>query len=337
MLRTLSAGTSVDSLKKEAKAWLKAVRDGDAEAIARLTRVYPGAGDPPVLRDLQHAIALEFFAKNWQDLTEQIAALQSDDPRVAAHRALLLAAGRGDLGVVRQLLDARPEIIDLRGNLEGQTGRRTALHLAVAHQPVVQLLLERGANPNVRDEGDNAFPLHFVAENQNLPIIKLLIEHGADPIGAGDYHELEVLGWATAWDYVDVKPDIVDYLLAHGARHNIYSATAVGDVAAVRAVVAHDCAALDRPMDRTNHRRRPLHLAIVKRQPQVVATLLELGAQIDVEDAAGLTPLDQAALANQPSIAARLLDRGAALRLPAAVALQRMDVVETIVRADPGC
>jgi len=335
MLRTLSAGTSVDSLKKEAKAWLKAVRDGDADAIARLTRVYPGARQPPVLRDTQHAIALEFFAKNWQDLIDQIAGLHSSDPRTAAHRALMLAAGRGDVDTVKRLLDAGPEIVNLRGNLEGQTGRRTALHLAVAHEPVVRLLLDRGANPNIRDEGDNAYPLHFAAENQNLAIITLLIEHGADPIGGGDLHELEVLGWATAWDYVDVKPDIVHYLLAHGARHNIYSATAVGDSEAVRAVVAHDRAALDRPMDRTNHRRRPLHLAIIKRQPQVVATLLELGAQVDVEDAAGLTPLDQAALANQPSMVAKLMDRSAALRLPAAVALQRMDVVETIVRAEP--
>ena len=133
MLRTLSAGTSVDSLKKEAKAWLKAVRDGDADAIARLTRVYPGAQQPPVLREIQHAIALEFFAKNWQDLIDQIAGLQSSDPRTAAHRALMLAAGRGDVDTVKRLLDARPEIVNLRGNLEGQTGRRTALHLAVAH------------------------------------------------------------------------------------------------------------------------------------------------------------------------------------------------------------
>jgi len=336
MLRTLTAGTSIDSLKKEAKAWLKAIRDGDADAIARLTRVYPGAQQPPVLRDTQHAIAREFFAKNWQDLTDQIAALQSTDPSTVTHRALMLAAGRGDLEAVKRLLDARPEIINLRGNLEGQTGRRTALHLAVAHEPVVRLLLDRGADPNIRDDGDNAYPLHFAAENQDLAIIKLLLERGADPTGAGDLHELEVLGWATAWDYVDVKPDIVRYLLAHGARHNIYSATAVGDTEAVRAVVAHDRAALDRPMDGTNHRRRPLHLAIIKRQPQVVATLLELGARLDVEDAAGLTPLDQAALANQQSVANLLIARGAALGLPAAIALQRRDVVETIVRADPG-
>ena len=45
-----------------------------------------------------------------------------------------------------------------------------------------------------RDEGDNATPLHFAAENEHLGIIRLLIEHGADPIGIGDYHELDVPG-----------------------------------------------------------------------------------------------------------------------------------------------
>jgi ankyrin repeat protein len=58
----------------------------------------------------------------------------------------------------------------------------------------VKALLERGANPNTRCEGDCATPLHFAAEKGHLGTIRLLVEHGADPIGDGDYHELEVIG-----------------------------------------------------------------------------------------------------------------------------------------------
>ena len=41
-----------------------------------------------------------------------------------------------------------------------------------------------------------------------------------------------MIGWATAWEYVHADPEIVDYLLAHGARHNIFSAVAMGEVEA---------------------------------------------------------------------------------------------------------
>ena len=68
---------------------------------------------------------------------------------------------------------------------------------------MVKTLLDRGADPNIRDEGDNAFPIHFAAERGDLPIVKLLIEHGADPIGAGTGHELDVLGWAVCFDVRD--------------------------------------------------------------------------------------------------------------------------------------
>ena len=335
MTRVLSFGTSLDSLRKEAKAWLKAIRAGDADAVARFARLHHQVPQSPGLRDVHHAIALEFGARGWQDLADQIANLRTTDPRTRAHRALLIAAGQGDVTRVTELLDAHPDILNLRGNLEGHTGRRSALHFAVAHEEVVRLLLERGADPNIRDDGDNACPLHFVAENQNLAIMKLLVEHGADPIGAGDLHELEVIGWATAWDYVTVNSEIVEYLLSHGARHNIFSAVAVGNADAVRTIVEGSPADLDKPMDRTNHRRRPLHLAVIKRQPGVLKALLDLGAQRDVEDAAGLTPLDQAALRDEQAMVKMLIEHGAAVRLPAAVALGRLDVVDAAVRADP--
>ena len=236
-----------------------------------------------------------------------------------------------------QILDAHPDIVSERGALPGHTGLRTALHFAVAHERVVRALLDRGADPNVRDDGDNAFPLHFAAERQDLPVIRLLIEHGADPIGTGDDHELEVIGWATAFDYLTPKPEVVEYLLSHGARHNIFSAVTLGEVETIRALVAQTPADLDRPMDRTNHRRRPLHLAVVKKQPSALAVLMELGADPEALDAAGLTALDQAALDDETGMAQALIDRGAAIRLPAAVALGRTSDIERALGDDPEC
>ena len=55
----------MDTLRKEAKRWLKALRAGDLEARTRLERAYPTAPATPVLRDVQHALAREHGYDNW--------------------------------------------------------------------------------------------------------------------------------------------------------------------------------------------------------------------------------------------------------------------------------
>jgi ankyrin repeat protein len=343
MSRALTSATTLDQLKREAKQWLKALRSGDPEARARLLRAHPDAPPDAGLRHVQHALAREFGFASWARLKAVAPAstaslLTREEPsRDSPLQAILAAADAGDVVGLTALLDAHPELVSERGTLPGHVGLRTALHFGVAHEPVVRRLLARGADPNVRDDGDAAYPLHFAAERQDLPVIRLLLEHGADPIGTGDGHELEVIGWATCWDYVTVQPDVLAYLLAHGARHHLFSATAVGDVEAIRAAAAADRASLARVMDRTNRRRTALHLAVVKRQPAALQSLLALGADPAAHDQSGLTPLDQAALDGEQALADILIAHGAALGLPAAVALGHPADLRRLLAADPGC
>ena len=337
MPRPLTPGTSVEHLRKEAKRWLKDLRANAPDARARLAGAWPAAPPEPGLRDVQYALALEYGFAGWTALTSAADTLgRNAAPLDYALQTLLRAADQGDVTVLIETLNRYPGLINERGILEGHTGLRTALHFGQGHAAIVKALLERGADPNIRDEGDNAFPLHFAAEDGNLEVIRLLVEHGAQTVaGEGDDHQLDIIGWATCFPNVETKPDVVEYLLAHGARHTLHSAVAVGDVDSILARARENPAAIERPMDRVNRHRRALHLAVVKNQPASVAALLALGADPNSRDAGGLSPLDEAAIANQRDIANLLLEHGGELTLASAVAFERTDDVERLLRDDP--
>jgi uncharacterized protein len=331
MVRKLTSRSSLEGLKREAKRWFKALQANDAAARARFERSHPKPPPTPALRDVQHALAREFGLRNWAELKARTSAQLG---KRAELTALLEAADSGDAARVAQLLDDDPSLINERGVLGGHSGLRTALHFGVHHRDVVKALLDRGADPNIRDEGDDAMPLHFAAERGDLEVVKLLVEHGADTVGDGTMHELNALGWAICWDYVHQK-EVADYLLAHGARHTIHTAVALGDIEVIREIARVSPADVDRPMDGTNRRRRPLHLAVVKKQPKALEALIQVGADVNARDASGLTALDQAALDAEIDMAKMLVANGARIDLPAAVALERTEDLEGLLREDP--
>jgi hypothetical protein len=65
MPREISSATRLDTLRKEAKRWLRQLRDGDAQARERVSNVYPDAQPEPGLRDVQHALAREYGYESW--------------------------------------------------------------------------------------------------------------------------------------------------------------------------------------------------------------------------------------------------------------------------------
>jgi ankyrin repeat protein len=343
MSKPLPARANFEQLRKQAKFLLKGHQSASAESMARIRENHPRhrsssdteiAGARFTLADAQLTIAREYGFETWAKLKAQIA-LHTPDSLIAEKVAALRdSAGRGDLASLNALLDAHPELIDEPGG----PGVRTALHQAVfgRSEAAVKLLLDRGANPNIRCEGDNAYPLHFAVEKNLVPIVHLLVEHGGDTIGEGDYHELGVIGWASAWSHIPADPATVEYLLAHGARHNIFSAVAMGATEAIRELVRRTPADLERRMNGTKMRSMPLHLAVLKRQAGSLTTLLDLGANTESLAEGGLTSLDLAALMGQTEMANVLIEHGAKVRLPAAIALNRRSDVERLLARDPG-
>jgi ankyrin repeat protein len=198
-----------------------------------------------------------------------------------------------DLDKVRLLLAKGADV-----NARSKQGR-TPLIIASTYDgnsAVVKLLLDKGAAVNARDEAHGT-PL---IRSADPAIAKLLIDHGADvnakdAIGATAL--MNAVGGATtmgsaAW---------VNMLLKKGADVNAVSAASGGAVAEVK----------NGPINLGLF--TPLLLAAAFGPPELVQTLLDAGANVNVKDVRGMTPLMLAIASdhNDPAIVKLLLDRGA--------------------------
>jgi ankyrin repeat protein len=277
----LPARASLEYLKKLAKDRLRDMRGTAADAK---------------LAHAQLAVAREYGFTSWRALKAEV------DRRAMSDRdAFLAASAAGDTAALRELLEQRPELANAR-NDHGAT----ALHLALAHPHAVRLLLQQGADPNARDTGDNALPLHFAAGGAPIETVRALLDAGSDVQGEGDAHALDVIGWAAC--FAEPRRDVVELLLSRGARHHVFSAVATADHEVLRRLVADDPHALMRRLGPSEQEQTALHYCIAPPDGLVggvfrtgehydtLRLLVALGAELDARDARGRTPLAVAML-----------------------------------------
>src|SRR5206468_7655167 len=191
---------NLEWLRKQAKRHLEELRKTNPDAK---------------LADAQLAIARENGFSNWRALKAHVDALSVDGQ-------LFDAARHGDPLKLIALLQAHPDKLQAREEPFGFT----LLHAAAREGQyyTVNVLLGSGLDPNVRETGDNTTPMHWAAAAGKLNVVRLLADAGGDVIGAGDDHELQVIGWATCWDGADDADHraVVEFLLSPASRHPIF-------------------------------------------------------------------------------------------------------------------
>jgi ankyrin repeat protein len=327
---------SVDPAKPNRDRVFAAARAGDVEAIRRAF----AAGFDPSTQDRNgrtiHQVAKDLHHEAIELLARDLQGGHSSRPEQEARaiQNIIGAAQSGDVAALRAGLDAWPELIDALGGLGFE--KATALHLATLRNQhaAIRLLIERGADLDRRDFPDNAAPLHFAAAHGDLETLRLLVEAGADIEGNGDDHAVGVLGWATCFN--QVREDVADYLLSHGATFNIWTAIALDRPRELGAMIAADPSLLDARMSRNQHRRMMLHHAAAKNRIQMIRLLLELGADPNATDATGATALATAAQEQaDEAVVSTLLDRGAGMDFLTAINTDRFDAAETMLSDDP--
>lgn len=126
---------------------------------------------------------------------------------------LIAAANAGHLDVCKYLIRKSADI-----SAEVRDGtRRTALHAAalMGYASVVQLLLDKGANPKVEDL-TRTHPLHLAVKNGHAGAAELLLKSKANPNSADEQGHVAIND-AVAKD----RFDLVTKLLEYGALVNV--------------------------------------------------------------------------------------------------------------------
>jgi ankyrin repeat protein len=263
---------------------------------------------------------------------------------------LFEAAKNGEVDRLKTLLDAHPDALHARAAPYGWS----LLHLANRHVDAVDLLLRRGLDVNTRETGDNTYAMHWAAAAGLLDVVRRLADAGGDVVGSGDDHELEVIGWATCWDGGDDEAHraVAEFLISRGARHHIFSAIALGLADDVRRIAASDPRAVHRRQSRNENNRTPLHFAVERNRPQIVALLLELGADPLAVDAWGMPAAVHATTpdADRPVMEAihamtkaelvsagrgHRLPRGGPMAMMALLSLGEHDTADQMLRENP--
>ena len=198
-----------------------------------------------------------YYPKFMQFLSKIVADLNvtlNDKQKPSAETALRLAASLGKKEIVEFLLRQGVD-----AHAKAKQTQNSALHLAAknGHVRSIDLLLEHGADINARDSAGKT-PLALAALQGQTKVVEVLIKKDAD------VNTVNNKGNTPLIHAID-QPEIVRLLLEAGATQKIDQLGYAGSGA--------------------------LHVAIKLKQPEVIELLLIHGANINLQNGKGQTPL----------------------------------------------
>ena len=167
----------------------------------------------------------------------------------------------------------------------------------VANANLVKMLLDAGADAN-RSNQDGETPLMLVARTGLVKVAELLVGHGAKVNASEEFRNQTALMWAAA----ESKSDMVAFLISKGAKVNVRAQ-------------ANDWSSQITNEPRVQYRPTggltPLLYAARAGCRGCVEALLKSGADIDLPNPDGMTPMMLAIDNSHFEVARYLLDQGA--------------------------
>jgi len=275
----------------------------------------------------------DYHYRGWRDVPKDIATTPAD---VLAHLMargaeidICTAAHLGDLNRVKALLDQDPSLANRLSDYCGYyLGSGAPLRNAAAkgHLEIVRLLLARGADPNLPEEGiaPKGHALYAAVYNRHIEVARLLLEHGAYP-----NPEVESSADALSIALMNGDEPMIDLLCSYGAARNVQLMAHYGDVRTAAAVFAANPALAGDPgalasaagnghegFVRLMLRHQPdlaTRLGVGGRTRELTELLFAHGMNPSFPDWLRITPLHRFAESGDVENAAMFIDHGADL------------------------
>ena len=224
------------------------------------------------------------------------------------YTALLFAARHGDVASARLLLDAGADANDTAPT--GTSALVVAAH--GGHTALATFLLEQGADPNAADAGYTA--LHAAVLRGDDELLQALLAHGADPntrlARATPFRRLG-RDWAMDWTWVGATPFWMAAMFADAAMMQTLAAGG----AVPSSTMEDGTTPVMAPLAMRDRRPGSDRALVETSTLEAVRTAAELGVDLHAADDAGNTALHYAAASAFDSVVEFLVSRGAELDL----------------------
>lgn len=229
-------------------------------------------------------------------------------------RALLLSVLVFQACVEQPETKARPEAAQQLLKLRGYEFDEKSFHAAAVARDIMAInaFIDGGMNPNAQNESDGRTPLISAAARGDLEVTNVLLERGAD-VNVKDKKGYTALFHAIEAMYEDVAMAMLNQPNLDPDSRGLNGVTALmsyawrDDTDAVRKL-------LDRGANvnaQDNDGDAALHGVAKSGNIEIIDMLLEKGADPNLKNKLGGTPLMWAAVFGQDAAAKRLMERGA--------------------------